>query len=150
MKYEYFTDYTEIIVYWAIFVAICLALIMVIPDPILFIWLISAGTTVFCIISVARMYFPVIENNELYVKNAVLRYRFRKYGLASLDLVHVYFGYYKIICIKLRVKGETKWHYYALSSMGYQSIRPFVEELRSKGVEVKCPPYKYKGKMIYL
>ena len=96
------------------------------------------------------MYFPVIENNELYEKNAVLRYRFRKYGLASLDLVHVYFGYYKIICIKLRVKGETKWHYYALSSMGYQSIRPFVEELRSKGVEVKCPPYKYKGKMIYL
>lgn len=33
MKYEYFTDYTEIIVYWAIFVAICLALIIIIPDP---------------------------------------------------------------------------------------------------------------------
>ena len=34
--------------------------------------------------------------------------------------------------------------------MGFKSIRPFVEELRSKGVKVECKPYEYDGEMIYL
>lgn len=32
-------------------------------------------------------------------------------------------------------------------SMGYRSIRLFVEELRSKEVKVECEPYRLDGKM---
>ena len=37
-----------------------------------------------------------------------------------------------------------------IDCMSVRSIKPFVEELRSKGVTVECQPYELDGRMIYL
>ena len=52
----------------------------------------------------------------------------------------------------MRVKSKNKSRYssFCFDDMSLNVLPEFVEELRSKGVEVKCPPYKYKGRMIYL
>ena len=51
---------------------------------------------------------------------------------------------------KISLNGKKRRHIYSISRMGYESIKPFVEELRSNGVKVECEPYRLDGKMIYL
>lgn len=96
-----------------------------------------------CMIS----YYPEIDGNFLYIRTAVFRFRLKKYALSGIDEIKIYFGHYKAVCIKLKLKGRKRFRRHALYSMGYRSIRLFVEELRSKEVKVECEPYRLDGKM---
>ena len=84
------------------------------------------------------------------IKNAIFRFIQIKYKYTNIESVMVSFGAYQNLACKIRLRDRKFERLFSISSMGYESVRPFVEELRSKGVEVKCPPYKYKGRMIYL
>lgn len=150
MKNKYFTRQTGIktIIYPAIPIFVC-GLILLPKYPQLF-WFIVGYATYVVIVTIVSFNFPVLSGSSLIIKNAIFRFIQIKYKYPNIKSVVVSFGAYQNLACKIRLRDRKFERLFSISSMGYESIRSFVEELRSKGVEVKCTPYKYKGKMIYL
>lgn len=101
------------------------------------------------IITVASFYFPTIDADRLSVKNAILRFRV-SFHFNDIESVQIFFGAYRNLALKIKLKGKRRIRFCPICAMGFKSIRPFVEELRSKGVKVECEPYEHDGEMIYL
>lgn len=92
--------------------------------------------------------YPEITEDSFIQKNLWYWFYVKRYYLVSIEkiLVHPYgrFAPYVVVC------SEGKRRIHSLCCMSIRSIKPFVEELRSKGVAVECMPYTLDGHTVYL
>ena len=101
----------------------------------------------YCLLSLQFGYHEITDD-ALIIRNGLYGFYSKKIRLCDIQMMKVDIGRGYPYIVVFRDSHIQRCFF--LHCMGEQSIRPFVEELRSKGVEVKCPPYKYKGRMIYL
>lgn len=95
-----------------------------------------------------RFGYPQISETQLIIRNGLYPFFIRRYDISKITNIKVYAGR-GFPYIVIFQEGKIR-RYVSILCMGVQSIRPFVEELRSKGVKVECKPFEHDGEMIYL
>ena len=150
MEYNYFTEKSTLrIFYYPQILMLAIAVVLLCKYPQL-VWVIIGYAGYILFFTIMSFYFPIILEDRIVIRNAVIRFNIVRYEFSSIEYIEIFCGGYSNLALKIKLKGKRRVRFCPICSMGIKSIRPFVEELRSKGVEVKCPPYKYKGRMIYL
>lgn len=150
MKYRYFTEKSTLrIFYYPQMSMLAIGVVLLCKYPQL-VWAIIGYAGYMLLFTIMSFYFPIILEDRIVIRNAVIRFNIVRYWFSDIEYVEIFWGGYGNLALKIKLKGKRRIRFCPICSMGLKSIRPFVEELRSKGVEVKCPPYKYKGRMIYL
>ena len=151
MDRKYFTDKRILKRFWGLSIPTILMGICFMPGRPLVMWLTIGYIILFTIVGTFSIFHPVIDGNTLIIKNSLFRFTLTKYRLEKIENLKLYFGAYAYLCIKIKLKNKKTNRYFQIPCMGVKSIKPFVEELRSKGVQVGCEPYQLdNGRTIYL
>ncbi len=89
---------------------------------------------------------------ELTEDRVIYFFRFyrKAYRYSDIEKIKIQSGGFHWPCMRVYVKGKRRFRFYSMDCMSQDSIKPFVEELRSHGVTVECIPYFHKGKQIRL
>lgn len=150
MENRFFTRKTGIYAIVCPAVPILVGLLLLIQEYPQIIWLFAGYSCYVIVITIVSLNFPVISDDALIIANSVFRFIRTRYRYTDIEEVKIIFGGYQNLGCKIKLKGKKYWYRRSISSMGYSSIPIFVEVLRSNGVYVICPPYRYNGHMIYL
>ena len=95
--------------------------------------------------------FPEIQEKELCQRFVCLPFLTRKFKFTEIEKIRIQALPKRFPAAKIYIKNEDTPSLVGFNAMSPKSIRPFVEELRSKGVQVECEPYRLdNGRMIYL
>ena len=96
--------------------------------------------------------YPELTEECLVIRHKFFRFYRKNILYSEIETIEFLIKSSIIHRCVMRVKRMNKDEYnsYCFDGMSLNVLPEFAEDLRSKGVEVKCPPYKYKGRMIYL
>ena len=109
----------------------------------------------FCLLAARQLCYPIITNCAIIQTNAVFKFYYACIKFESIDKLTIKpaLGYrlFRFPSAIIYMKGRKLPIEWGLDCMSKDSIKPFVEELRSKGVQVECEPYRLdNGRMMYL
>ncbi|MCM1502635.1 MAG: hypothetical protein NC115_08240 [Bacteroidales bacterium] len=94
--------------------------------------------------------FPELTEDMVIHRNYFFRFYRKVYRYSDIEKIKIQSGGFHWPCMRVYVKGKRRFRFYSMDCMSQDSVKPFVEELRSHGVTVECIPYFHKGKQIRL
>ena len=151
MNNKYFTSKSNIIILYGTNIPVIVIGLCLIPSYPQILWFIIGYIAFILAISVLSFYHPIINEKQLIIKHSIFRFNLVKFKFDEIEKIKIFFGAYQNLGLKIKLKHKDKFKFFPLTCMEYKSIKPFVEELRSKGVQVECEPYQLdNGRMIYL